>query len=238
MFIAQVSLAQVAVSWSDTFISGQAPGSAKLAQWNAFQASIDTSLQFDYMRISGTFNDTGITCTDPQVVKGFARALHTETTYNATLCDGNTWSVCFFWGYGAEVWLNPPSTCFGGNCPFGYIIRPGITNENWGGVNTQTCGPPSQRMSLEFGFFGPCPKLSFTTVTNASSSTSSDGSISVDLIKDNNTIRYLRWATKEGVNYPSTNDEDITGLAPGEYTLFVVTKDLEPCYLGPVTVGP
>lgn len=83
-----------------------------------------------------------------------------------------------------------------------------------------------------------CRSISPPNVTNASSSTSSDGSISIDLSTDNNNIRYLRWATKDGVNYPATNAEDVNGLAPGDYTLFFVTKDYLPCYVGPVTVGP
>lgn len=83
---------------------------------------------------------------------------------------------------------------------------------------------------------GSCLCNATVSVTNASSPTSNDGSIS--LPSNYNDIRYLRWATKEGINYPSSNDGDITGLAPGNYTLFLVSKVNEPCYLGPVTVGP
>lgn len=236
MFLtAHTGHSQLNVSWTDSFTSGVGPTTAAAAKWDSFLARIDTSANYSYVRISGTFNDSGITCNEPAVVKYFAKALYTNSNFNATLCNGNNWGLCS--KFNGEVWLNPPSTCAGSNCPIGYIIRPGHPPVgNWGGNNTATCGGPTQRMTLEFGF-APCPFLYSTAVTNASSSTSSNGSISIDL-SFRNDIRYLRWATKEGINYPSSNDGDITGLAPGNYTLFLVSKVNEPCYLGPVTVGP
>lgn len=231
------SFAQSTVTWTDSFTQGVGYGSAKLANWNQFRMNLDTSVVYDKVVMKGTYNDTGITCSDPVVVNALAKALKRGTSFQVTLCDGNTWSMC--WRFGGEVWINAPSLCFGNNCagPNAYILRPGISNSNWGGVNTNTCGAPTQRMSLEF-VVEPCPKFVSVLTQNAGSANSHNGAINVELNRDPSSMRYFRWASKEGVNYPSTNQEDVTGLAPGSYYLFVVTSENEPCYLGPVAVGP
>lgn len=229
---------QVTISWSDTFTNSINYGSSKMALWNNFRNDLDTSLNYSKITISGTYDPTGISCTDPVIVKNIAKAIAANTNLNITSCDGNVWHICHWGGDYFDFWINAPSNCDGSNCPDpGYIIRPGIGNVNWGGINTATCWAPSQRMNIVFEI-ADCPALSVTAITNASSSTSNDGSISINLSDPNSSIRYLRWASKEGINYPSTNQEDVTGLAPGSYYLFVVTTENEPCYLGPVTVGP
>jgi len=67
------------------------------------------------------------------------------------LTNGNVWSLCAT-RYQGEVWLNPPSECSPSNCPFGYIIRPGGPGAQYGGVNSNTCSPPSQTMTFTFEY--------------------------------------------------------------------------------------
>jgi hypothetical protein len=79
-----------------------------------------------------------------------ANALRTSTT-GMWSCGGHQWHFCDRSSY-EELWLDPPSSCSGSNCPNpGYLIRPCISNANWGGVNTATCtSNPTQTMTIEF----------------------------------------------------------------------------------------
>ncbi len=136
------------VMWTDSFRNGTAPNAQEIANWNAFRASLTSNLCYDSMRITGTFDQAGQVCRNATITAAFANALNTGSTYISPSTNGNVWHLC--WRYDGEVWLNPPSSCSGSNCPSGYIIRPGIANINWGGVNTATCGPPNQRQSFIF----------------------------------------------------------------------------------------
>jgi len=99
--------------------------------------------------MSGTFDTTGITCSDPTATQQIADALRTNTSALVS-CDGHQWSYCNWGSYG-ELWIDPPSLCSGANCPNpGYMIRPCIGNSNWGGVATATCSAPSQTLNLDF----------------------------------------------------------------------------------------
>ena len=118
--------------------------------WSTFVSSLTTRI-YTKVTIKGTYDTTGQTCNDPVIVTALANALYSNSNYiSPTACNGNVWSSCA--RSGGEVWLNPPSLCNGSNCPTGYIIRPNITNSNWGGVNTATCGGPSQQMTLIFEY--------------------------------------------------------------------------------------
>jgi hypothetical protein len=138
------------IMWTDTFINGVASNAAQVTTWDNFRAQLDTNLCFTKMTIKGTYDTVGQVCTDPTIIKAYANALKNFVSYTSPLTNGNVWSLCA--RYSGEVWLNPPSQCSGSNCPTGYIIRPGILNTNWGGVNTATCSPPSQRQYFIFEF--------------------------------------------------------------------------------------
>jgi len=129
------------------FTNGVTP-TTQCTSWNTWRATLDVS-GCSSVTISGTYNTTGITCTDPSMVAAFATALRTAARGTWT-CGGHTWTNCD--RYSGEVWLDPPSLCSGSNCPNpGYIIRSCIGNLNWGGVNTATCSSnPTQTMTLEF----------------------------------------------------------------------------------------
>lgn len=139
------------VVYRDTFKNGVPPTTAQINRWSAFCAKLTSTLNYTGMTIRGSYDLTGKKCTDATITKDFATALRTYSTYISSTTGGNVWSTCA--RYLGEVWINPPSSCNGSNCPSpGYIIRPGIgtSNSNWGGINTATCGGPDQWMELIF----------------------------------------------------------------------------------------
>lgn len=147
------------IVYRDTFKNGVAPTTAQINRWDAFRAKLLSNLSYTGMTIRGSYDQTGKKCTDPTITKDMANALRTYTTYISGTTGGNVWSTCN--RYLGEVWINPPSSCSGSNCPSpGYIIRPGIGtgNSNWGGVNTATCGGPDQWMELVFEVTPPFNK--------------------------------------------------------------------------------
>jgi PKD repeat protein len=147
------------IVYRDTFRNGVPATTAQIARWDAFRAKLLSNLSYTGMVIRGSYDQTGKKCTDPTITKDMANALRTYTTYISASTGGNVWSTCN--RYLGEVWINPPSSCSGSNCPSpGYIIRPGIGtgNQNWGGINTATCGGPDQWMELVFEVVPPFNK--------------------------------------------------------------------------------
>ena len=139
------------IVWRDTFRNGVPATAAQITKWNNFRAKLLSTYSYLGMRISGTYNTTGLSHSDATVAKDYAAALRTLANYTSPSVGGNVWTLCN--RYAGEVWINPPSTCSGSNCPSpGYIIRPGIGtgNSNWGGINTATCGGSDQWMELRF----------------------------------------------------------------------------------------
>ncbi len=146
--------------YSQTHFNGST-ATAQCAVWDAWRAALTPGL---YLKctMSGTNDPTGITCTDPTIVNQIAAAIKAANGtptggYTSPVTNGHTWSVCN--RYNGETWIDMPGTtpCNGANCPSpGYIMRPCITNLNWGGVNTATCGAPTQVMTIEFWYGYPC----------------------------------------------------------------------------------
>jgi len=132
--------------YQQSFVTGQTPTSLQCTAWNTWRASLTGN--YTRVTIRGTFNVPGVSCSNPSVVNGLATALRNGTNFNMA-CDGRNWSLCGN-RYSGELWLDPPETCSGNNCPTGYLVRPCIGNSNWGGVNTATCGGQSQEMIVEF----------------------------------------------------------------------------------------
>jgi hypothetical protein len=140
------------MTWTDTFTTNVTPTTTQMNAWSTFTASLSPRA-YSKVIIKGTFDTAGQVCTDTAIVNALANSLFTNTDYIASSpCNGNIWHNCASHGYMGEVWLNPPSACSGANCPTGYIIRPKIGNSNWGGVNTNTCSAPTQRMTLIFEY--------------------------------------------------------------------------------------
>ncbi|MEY4002336.1 MAG: hypothetical protein RIT07_378, partial [Bacteroidota bacterium] len=158
-WISLTSLNAQDIVWRDTFRNGVPATAAQITKWNNFRARLLSTYSYLGMKISGTYNTTGLSHSDATVAKDFANALRNVTTYTSPSVGGNVWTLCN--RYLGEVWINPPSTCSGSNCPSpGYIIRPGIgtANSNWGGINTATCGGSDQWMELRFIILPPYQK--------------------------------------------------------------------------------
>lgn len=152
------------VTYSQNFTQSSA-STSQCAAWGVFQGQL-TPGSYHTMRIWGTNDMTGITLTDFTAVNAMATAIKNASTYISGTLNGHVWSVCN--RYSGEVWVDPPSSCSGSNCPNpGYILRPciGGSNSNWGGVNTATCGAPSQLMAIEFIAGPPCPVPTNLTIT-------------------------------------------------------------------------
>ncbi len=122
------------VTYSESFTSGQTPNS-QCTNWKTFQASLTGS--YSSITISGSNDMVGSTCTGAAADQ-LCKALHNNMTTSVS-CNAKTWATgtC---GGGLEV-TSTGSIC---NCNSGYTSRPCIGNSNWGGVNTSTCGGPTQ----------------------------------------------------------------------------------------------
>ncbi|MCZ7556421.1 MAG: dockerin type I domain-containing protein [Bacteroidia bacterium] len=139
--------------FSMQFVNGQTP-TTQCTAWNTWRATL-TPGQYLGVTIRGNANAaalTGITCSDPAMANALANAIKTGTNgtqYTSPLCNGRIWYLCD--RYGGELWIDAPSLCNGSNCPSpGWIFRACITNLNWGGFNTATCGAPTQVMEIIF----------------------------------------------------------------------------------------
>ena len=96
--------------------------------------------------MNGTFDPVGITVTDSNVVNNIAFALRTSTSYGPITVNDRSWIVgkC---GNGFE--LSSSGSICGCQAP-NYIVRPCRGNSNYGGINSATCGGPSQTMTVIF----------------------------------------------------------------------------------------
>jgi len=145
--------------YSDTFIVGRSycPGSTNFDNWVTFRASLDTTQEIILsVNARGTFDQVGRTCADESIARQIANSLRFGLggTY---ICNGFTWRVgtpgaCYSGLCGTtanEVELSVDGSLCACTTP-GWSFRPAITNSNWGGINTGTCGAANQRMTLEF----------------------------------------------------------------------------------------
>jgi hypothetical protein len=132
--------------YTDSFTRSVTP-TTQCTSWDAWRATLD-GRGCSMIELSGTFDTTGVVCTDPVVVEAIADALRTGTV-GSWSCDGRTWRVgeC---GVGPGSWelSAAGSIC---SCPNPeYLLRPCIGNQNWGGINTATCTGPDQTMTVTF----------------------------------------------------------------------------------------
>ena len=130
-------------SYSQTFTSGL-NSSSQCAAWASF-ITLLTVQSYISLTMRGTLNPVGVSVTDPTVIANIALALTTNGTYGPVTSNSRLWHV---------------RPCLGGidlsadglacSCGSIYSVRPCIGNSNWGGVNSTTCGGPSQTMIVEF----------------------------------------------------------------------------------------
>jgi hypothetical protein len=98
---------------------------------------------YSAVSMSGTFDPTGVTCSDPATATQICQALH-QGSFASVFCNGHFWNVGECGGIVMNLDVDICSCDFGA----GHAIRPCIFNDNWGGMNTDTCGAPSQTMSV------------------------------------------------------------------------------------------
>ena len=129
--------------FSDNYFQFQSPTGAQCDSWNLFRATQLTNGTYNSVTFSGSFDPFGVTCSDPAAATQICQALH-NGSFASVFCNGHSWKVgeC-----GGIVFDLDADICF---CDFGagHAIRPCIFNENWGGVNTATCGAPSQNITI------------------------------------------------------------------------------------------
>ncbi len=110
-------------------------------RWNDFLANELVDADYSSVTMNGTFNLVGFTCTNPTAATAICRAMH-NGDFASVFCDGHSWNVGQCGGTELSV---DTGVCFCNNP--GNTIRPCIGFQ-WGGINTNTCGAPSQNMTV------------------------------------------------------------------------------------------
>ncbi|MBW2263670.1 MAG: hypothetical protein JRG91_17035, partial [Deltaproteobacteria bacterium] len=133
-------------TYSESIPSGTLLSSSpQCTTWNTWRTSLPSS-GLTTVTISGTYDTTGRTCTDPTMVQAMANALRTGAS-GSWSCDGNSWvtGTCGTSSYAIAA-SGTVCTCLTPD----WVARPCINNLNWGGVNTASCSPPTQTLTVDF----------------------------------------------------------------------------------------
>gem|GEM_PF-2296022 len=127
--------------FSEDFVQFQSDP-AQCNSWNDFLANQLADVSYGSVTVSGTFDPTGVTCDDPDAATQLCQALH-HGGFAQVSCNGHFWSVGSCGG--AEIVVDGP-TC---SCLFGvHDVRPCLSFGEWGGINSDTCSPPSQNLTV------------------------------------------------------------------------------------------
>lgn len=122
--------------------------------YNAWKTRLATTMKS--MRVYGSNNLAGYSCTDPTMVSQIANAIKTETSLVVT-CGANTWQYCAT-QYGGTIWVNAPggTLCGGSNCSAAgqAMLRPCITFTGVYavGIDATACNGTAQYGAVEFGY--------------------------------------------------------------------------------------
>lgn len=133
------------VTYTSSFSSGVTP-SSQCTTWLSFVSQLTGS--YTTLTISGSNDPTGITLTNSAMVAAIASALRNGNSYGPTSSNGYSWAVGPCAVSGSYNELTATGTVCG--CNTGYTARPCIGNTNWGGVNSATCGGPTQSITVTF----------------------------------------------------------------------------------------
>lgn len=128
--------------FSEFFQSNVAETAAECTNWDTFRANLQ-SANYTCVQLVGSSGKGRTTCDAPNV-QLLATALRNGTTASV-ISGSDTWNVGTCGGI--EINANAPGIC---GCSAAPILRPCISNANWGGVGTATCGAPSQSIQLIF----------------------------------------------------------------------------------------
>ncbi len=134
------------VEFSEDFVGGQPSIPQQCDPWLAFLAELDDAA-YDRVTVSGTFDPVGRSCGDPTLATQICQALHDPNTIRTEVtCEGQRWTVgrCVD---GMEINVGG---IFCACTVTDYTVRPCVqaNNPNWGGVTTNTCGAPSQNLTV------------------------------------------------------------------------------------------
>lgn len=209
LFLAAWGVSAQTVSWSDSFVQGQAPTAEQCADWTNFLDQLGGK-QFVSVTISGTFDETGKTINDPVAATALAALLYARTP--GTVHSGSHhWTVtqCFQGACGSlSTALSVDGNQAECDCSDTYSLRPHSRNQDWGGINvTSSCNAPSQTMRLEFS--------SGTTITASGPTILCKGS-SVVLTANSVCASPLTYLWSNGATTQSINVTQ-----PGNYSVTV-----------------
>ncbi len=143
---------EILLTYSEEFIGGQsATETFRCSNWQDFRASLSASSTS--ISMGGTFGATR-TCSNEGAAQTIVGALNGPVGSSATVnCGGFVWRVgaC---GAGTELNVGPPGAVIC-QCTLAgsgqYSLRPCLApnNANWGGIDTNTCGDPTQTITVE-----------------------------------------------------------------------------------------
>jgi hypothetical protein len=139
------------VSWSDSFVEGQAPSTPQCQNWTAFLDQLGGK-RFASVTISGTFDEAGITISDPVAATQLAELLSSRTSGIVTSGE-HYWRVgtCYQGACGSlSIMLSVDGNKADCDCKDTYAIKAHSQTSDWGGINTPSCDAPSQTMNLVF----------------------------------------------------------------------------------------
>jgi hypothetical protein len=127
------------VTYTGQFQQNQTPNQ-QCNDWNTFRGKLNGN--YTSITISGSNDQVGVTCQG-----GPAGQLCTALLNNQSItvqCSGRQWMTgqC-----GGGIELSAAGNICGCNSP-AYLVRPCIGNQNWGGVNSATCGGPTQTITV------------------------------------------------------------------------------------------
>jgi hypothetical protein len=127
-------------------------GSVQCQAWDTFLSQLTGT--YTSITIKGTNLPAGLTCTGAAADQ-LCKSLHTgftnkssPTYVNGVSCGGHTWYTSNCSVSTPQIGLSVDATACTCNNP-GWIARPCIGNDNWGGVQTNTCPPPTQTITVE-----------------------------------------------------------------------------------------
>lgn len=138
-----------AVTFSQTFINGQAPGTTIENAWTTFRSQL-TGSYTTFTFTSSLVGATSYTVTDAVKVQTLATNLKNGTATSQTI-GANTWLVgcCACRQGGTDpnaVEFSNVASCSGSSTA---ALRPWINNLNWGGIGS-TVGAATQTLTLTF----------------------------------------------------------------------------------------
>jgi hypothetical protein len=145
-----------AITYSQAIPSGVlSTGSTQCVAWHTFLANLTGT--YTSITLKGSNDLVGRTCTGA-VANQLCQSLHSAavnpsapTYVTSVACNGHNWTTGNCAVSGKEISLDIDVASCQCSSP-GYVARPCIGNENWGGINTNTCSspnPPAQTITVE-----------------------------------------------------------------------------------------